>query len=241
VSNPGRVITKQLKRSGKDISDEWKRVDEGVRNVVTVQAVIAATLLTAGAAAGPAAAAGGAGGAGAAAGIGSIPGAASAGMSGGGALLSAANAGAAGTAAAGAAGGGGFLAGIGSSIAGGASSVGSAIGGANPLVQAAMLQTGGQMLAGAMAPEPERQVDVLREQQRIASQRGMPSLGGGYLGASPPMPAGSQPSGAVTTPQPSPEPLRFASTYSDSGTEMPMPNDTVGRFNPRTFRWENAS
>ncbi|WP_299085209.1 hypothetical protein [uncultured Paraglaciecola sp.] len=70
---------------------------------------------------------------------------------------------------AGAAAGGGLISAMGSGLA----SVGGAIKGASPLVKMGLIQTGGQMLQGAMTPEPQTAAEM--EAERLAVYHNQPT------------------------------------------------------------------
>lgn len=217
MSNPIRVIKKQIQRSAEDISDEWKRMPSDLRNVITVGAVAGGAVLIGGAVMGSGAAAGGAGagaGAGGAAmggtgigvGTGTLAAAPSAtaaaggvGLGMGGAQMAAQAPGAV----LGGGGGGGLLGTLGSGLKAGGNallsgvkSAGGFLGNMSPAAQAAAITTGGKMLQGAMTPDPIDEIDILNEQRRLRDADSVPVgnfSGGGYLGP---------PQQAYTTPQP---------------------------------------
>lgn len=109
--------------------------------------------------------------------------------------------------------------------------------GLSPLTQAAMVQTGGQMLAGAMSPEPESQIDIMREQRRLNDSREIANAGGGFFT----QPAGTQPSGATTTPVAlAPQAMPLGQNYAEMPVQMAPTSDVFGRYNPQTGEWEQA-
>ena len=141
---------------------------------------------------------------------------------------------------------GGGLAKAGGALAAGAGKIGGAIAAADPVTKGALISTGGQMLAGAMQPEPESAYDQQRGQ--VQAMQDMNNVGsdadlyggatqaqalqpqGMFADAGPQsfqapqsgyMAVGQQPSGAMTS-----------QTQSRAGGGL------IGRYNPNTRRWE---
>lgn len=201
------------------MSNPAKALKKAVKAVVVVAAVVgiaylALPALTGGAAAGASTAA---------ASTGSFTAGSTALAAGGGGV-------AATTAATGAATAGtGLLGAIGS----GAAKVGAAVTGASPMVKLGLIQAGSQALAAGMAPEEQTEAERLQDQLNVYHSQ--PFEARSYTT----VPSGA---GSSYTPNAGLATAPTSQYTPNAGTEAAStPSGLLGRYNPNTRQWEQAS